>query len=103
MSDFAEAVDALFEDANLSVTATRMNALGVVSSLPVLRRRPDQEQSWNGGRILAEGDLLEIRVSDAADLSEGDVFTIGGETLKIVGDPSRDNYRLVWLAQVRPI
>lgn len=99
---FDRAVDRLFADPNLGVAARRVDVLGEASEVRILRRRPDELTTWGGGQLVTDADLVEIRVSEAPGLSEGDMLVIDGDAFRVAAEPQRDADRLVWLAQLAP-
>jgi len=104
MSAFAAAVDVIFADPNLGLEA-RYLARGLGGGIPVqvIRRAPDQLAEFNGGRMVVGTVLIDVRVSQVAELSNRDRFVIGSVTYEVSGDPVRDAEGLVWKAQARAL
>ncbi|MEO0830505.1 MAG: hypothetical protein AAFY03_08590, partial [Pseudomonadota bacterium] len=67
----------------------------------VVVRRPDQTFTFGETRLHTATTLLDIRVADAPELTEGDGFQIDGFDYVVQGDPSRDAERLIWTAELR--
>ena len=103
MNVFAAATDAIFRDANMTVTAIyRPGGVGAGVAIRVIRTSPDRLGNFNEGRFVVESLSLGIRVADAPGLAAGDTIEIDAETFVLRGDPVRDAERLVWSAEARP-
>jgi len=100
MTIFASAIDDLFADPNLARDATWL-AGGTAEPIPVrvILRRPDGLVDFGETRIRVATHRLDVRVSEAAMLTVGDVFLVDGLTLRVQGAPERDSERLVWTAE----
>jgi hypothetical protein len=99
----AAAVDDLFADPILARPALwRPGGTGDGVPVRVIARRPDQVVDFSGARIATATTLFDIRVTEAADLAEGDTLEVDGEVLVVQGVPLRDAARLVWMVEARP-
>lgn len=97
---FSAAMDALFSNADMAADATWVpQGANPAKDVRVIRRKPDQVNDWAGAQVVQDSEVLEIRVSDAPTLAEGDRLLIGDETLVIRGEPVRDSLGLVWTAE----
>lgn len=102
MSAFETAIRALFADRNMADDATWLPG-GAGPGVPVriVRRRPEEVVDWQSARAVGAGDEVQLRVEEVPDLAVGDRLEVGGETLEVVGEPRRNERRLVWTAEVR--
>jgi hypothetical protein len=100
MSALTTAMQALFNDRNLSKTAFFLPMFGANRSVRVITRAPDVYQGVGGSVIETPTLVLEVQVADCPALVQGDQFMIDGITYKVQGVPKRDSERLVWQADV---
>ena len=104
MTAFDLATDSLFNDPNLAADGLlRLGGTGPAQSIRVIRAMPDRFANFGDGRFVVDTVLLNIRLSDAAELSAGDTVEIEGHLFEISGTPTRDTNRLVWLAEARAL
>ncbi|MDT8858474.1 hypothetical protein RNZ50_26305 [Paracoccaceae bacterium Fryx2] len=104
MTAFDLATNSLFADQNLAVDALlRVGGTGLALAIRVIRAMPDGFASFGEGRFVVDTVLLNIRLADAAALTAGDTVEIAGQQHEIQGTPTRDTYRLVWLAEARAL
>ena len=91
MNAFAAATDILFADPNLGETAL-WQAGGVGPGVPVrvIRKSPDRIAEFGESRSVLPTMSIDIRRSQAATITEGDLLVIGAETFKIIGEPIGD-------------
>lgn len=102
MDAFAAAVAVIFGDPNMAAAATHHPAGGAAGrSCRVHRRAPDVVDGWNGGGVVADSVILEVRVAEAPTLEIGDRFVMGDEILEVTAAPTRDELGLVWTAEAR--
>jgi len=103
MTAFAQALDVVFVDPNLSTPALYHQAgIGVEQALRVMRRSPDRMVEFGAARLVSDSVVLDVRISDCPDLAAGDRFEIGGEIFLVQGTPQRGRERLVWTAELMP-
>ncbi|PRX29009.1 hypothetical protein SAMN05216257_10490 [Meinhardsimonia xiamenensis] len=104
MSALETAIRALFADRNMADDATWLPG-GAGPGIPVriIRARPEELVDWQGTVAVGDGYVVRVPVGSVPDLAIGDRFEIGGETVEVVGEPRRDERRLVWTAEVRPV
>ena len=104
MTAFDLATDTLFNDPNLAADGLlRLGGTDPAQSIRVIRAMPDRFANFGDGRFVVDSVLLNIRLSDAAELSAGDTVEIAGELHEIGGTPTRETGRLVWLAEARAL
>jgi hypothetical protein len=102
MTAFADAVDTLFTDANMALTAFwRRGGDGEAVPVRLVRRAPDLVADFGPGRVVIDATWLDVRVSEVESLAPGDTFEIDGELLEVRGEPRRDTERLIWTAEAR--
>lgn len=96
MEVFTNALEALFTDANLAETATWF-AGGTGSGVPIriVRRSPDQVERFGNSRALLGSMAIDVRLSDAPTLAEGDAIEIGSATYRVATEPIEDGLNLV--------
>ncbi len=103
MTAFAQALDVLFSDPNLSTPALYQQAgIGVEQALRVTRRSPDRMVEFGAARLVSDSMVLDVRITDCPELAAGDRFEIAGEVFIVQGAPQRDRERLVWTAELLP-
>ncbi len=93
---FASAIDALFADPNIGEDAL-WKAGGVGDGVPVriIRKSPDRMAEFGDSRAVLPTVGIDIRRSQAATITEGDLILIGTETYRIMGEPMGDALGLV--------
>jgi len=102
MTVFADALDALFADANIGRDAIwRVGGTGAGVNVRVVFRAPDTTASFDGGRFVAQTRFVDVRISEVPFLVSGDTFEIGSTTYVVQGEPMRDDDNLIWSAEVR--
>jgi hypothetical protein len=103
MTAFAEALGVLFSDPNLSTPALYQQAgIGPEVAFRVMRRSPDRMVEFGAARLVSDGVVLDVRISDCPELAAGDRLEIGAEIFLVQGTPKRDRERLVWTAELLP-
>ncbi|PQO22051.1 hypothetical protein C2I36_14995 [Rhodobacteraceae bacterium WD3A24] len=103
MTAFSAAIDAIFADPNMAVDAIwKAGGSGSGVSLRAVRRSPDQIATFGESRFVSDTTTLDIRVSEAPTLTEGDTLEVGSETFQVIGEPMQDSDRLVWTVEARP-
>ena len=96
MQAFAEALSALFDDANISVEIWHRDGEGRFTQARGVLRRPDEITEFGGARLLSQTTRIDVRVADIPDPRPHEQILIGEETFLIQGEPKRDRERLVW-------
>ncbi|MCE3005349.1 MAG: hypothetical protein ACK5WQ_09195 [Alphaproteobacteria bacterium] len=96
MTAFDTAIQALFNDRNLSKPAFFLPMLGANRSVRVITRAPDVFQDVGGSVIETPTLVVEVQVSDCPTIVPGDQFMIDGITYKTQARPRRDPERLIW-------
>ncbi|MGE0038072.1 MAG: hypothetical protein AB7S93_20830 [Xanthobacteraceae bacterium] len=103
MDVFTAALNAIFDDPNITVEATyTAPASGEPVACRVLLDQRDRELAGISGRPVIEGRTLTVRKSEIAAPARGGAFEISGETLMVLDDPRcEDALRLLWVMTVR--
>ncbi len=96
MSAFASAIDALFADPNIGEDALwKAGGVGAGVAVRIVRKSPDRMAEFGDSRAVLPTVGIDIRRSQSATITEGDLILIGAETFKIIGEPMSDALRLV--------
>ena len=96
MSAFTSAIDALFADPNIGEDALWMaGGVGAGVAVRVIRKSPDRMAEFGDSRAVLPTVGIDIRRSQSATITEGDLIMIGAETFKIIGEPMGDALGLV--------
>ena len=102
MTAIVAAVDVLFADPNLALPAVwHPGGAGPGQPVQVIRQRPDRIAGFGESRFVTDTVVLQLRMSDAPGLAQGDLIEIAGEAFEILGEPLRDGERLIWSAEAR--
>ncbi|MCP4243944.1 MAG: hypothetical protein GY772_25620 [bacterium] len=102
MSIFGAAINAIFSDPNMSVSAEyRAGGAEPGRSVRVIKSAPDAVQEFNAGRFVRETVFLDVRISEVEEPAPGDVFVLGDVLCEVLGEPTRDRERLVWKIEAR--
>ena len=96
MNVFNTAMQALFNDRNLSKHAFFLPVLGASRSVRVITRAPDIFQNVGASVIETPTLVVEVQIADCPALEPGDQFMIDGITYNTQAWPRRDSERLVW-------
>ena len=90
MSAIDRALEALYADPNLAVTAEYASLLGSAFTVPVMRSCPQQEFAGIDARATLGLVQLTLRRSDVPSPVAGDRLTLAGTTYRIDGvEPDR--------------
>ncbi len=93
---FASAIDALFADPNIGEdTLWKAGGVGAGVAVRIIRKSPDRMAEFGDSRAVLPTVGIDIRRSQSATITEGDLIMIGAETFKIIGDPMGDALGLV--------
>jgi hypothetical protein len=104
MNAFAAAMATLFLDPNMGQNAIwRSGGDGPAMLVRVIRRAPDREASWSETRVVSDTVTLQVSAAQVPDLRGGDTIEVGGELLRVQGEPVRDAHRLIWSAEAVPV
>lgn len=96
MSAFASAIDALFADPNIGEDALwKAGGVGAGVAVRIIRKSPDRMAEFGDSRAVLPTVGIDIRRSQAATITEGDLIVVGPETFKIIGEPMGDALGLV--------
>lgn len=102
MSAFAEALEVLFFDANLSVEIWHRDSEGQFTRARGILRRPDEITEFGSARLMSDTTRIDVRVADILDPRPQEQILIGDETFLIQGEPRRDRERLIWTIELTP-
>lgn len=93
---FASAIDALFADPNIGEDALwKAGGVGAGVAVRIIRKSPDRMAEFGDSRAVLPTVGIDIRRSQAATITDGDLILIGAETFKIIGEPMGDALGLV--------
>lgn len=93
---FTSATDALFADPNIGEDALwKAGGIGAGVAVRIIRKSPDRMAEFGESRALLPSVGIDIRRSQAATITEGDLVVIGAETYRIIGEPMGDALGLV--------
>lgn len=93
---FASAIDALFADPNLGEDALwKAGGVGAGVAVRIIRKSPDRMAEFGDSRAVLPTIGIDIRRSQSATITEGDLILIGAETYRIIGEPMGDALGLV--------
>lgn len=93
---FTSAIDALFADPNIGEDALwKAGGVGTGVAVRIIRKSPDRMADFGESRAVLPTVGIDIRRSQAATITEGDLILIGAETFKIIGEPMGDALGLV--------
>lgn len=96
MSAFTSAIDALFADPNIGEDALwKAGGVGAGLAVRIIRKSPDRMAEFGDSRAVLPIVSIDIRRSQAATITEGDLILIGAETYRIIGEPMGDALGLV--------
>jgi hypothetical protein len=102
MSAFAEALEVLFFDANLSVEIWHRDSEGQFTRARGIMRRPDEITEFGAARLMSDTTRIDVRVVDIPMPRPQEQILIGDETFLIQGEPRRDRERLIWTLELTP-
>ncbi len=100
MTALSTAIQALFNDRNLSKDAFFLPLIGINRAVRVITRAPDIYQNIGQSVIETPSLVLEVQVADCPSIVPGDQFMVGGITYSAQGRPRRDSEQLVWQVDV---
>ena len=101
---FDRLYDAVFGDRNLGRDAVLHQVLtGGSTPVRAIVNEPDRLVTFGQTPLQTTARTLELRRSEMASLSAGDVLELGPELLEIVGTPTLDERRRVWSATLHPL
>jgi hypothetical protein len=103
MTAFADALGALFLNANLSVEIWHRDSEGQFTRARGILRRPDEITEFGSARLLSDTAWIDVRVADIPDPRPQEQILIGEETFLIQSEPRRDRERLVWTLELHPM
>ncbi len=93
---FVAAIDALFADPNIGEDALwKPGGVGAGVAVRIIRKSPDRMAEFGQSRAVLPAVGIDIRRSQAATITEGDLILIGADTYRIIGEPMGDALRLV--------
>lgn len=93
---FTLAIDVLFADPNIGEDALwKAGGVGVGVAVRIIRKSPDRMAEFGESRAVLPTVGIDIRRSQAATITEGDLIGIGAESYRIIGEPMGDALGLV--------
>ncbi len=97
------ALAAIFSNPIMARDATLYpGGAGTGTPVRVIARLPDEVTSFGGARVFSETLVVDMLVSAAPDLAEGDQLDLDGTVYVLQGEPVRDAERLIWTAELVP-
>ena len=102
MNAFADALEVLFFDANLSVEIWHRDSEGQFTRARGIMRRPDEITEFGAARLMSDTTRIDVRVVDIPMPRPQEQILIGDETFLIQGEPRRDRERLIWTIELTP-
>ena len=98
---FEKAVARLF--VRLGVPGTYRLADGRESTTRFIAKQADVVESFSDTRLALATHRFDVMARDVANPSEGERFTVAGQTYKVVGEPLADRDRLIWTLTGAPL
>ena len=93
---FTLAIDVLFADPNIGEDALwKAGGVGAGVAVRIIRKSPDRVAEFGESRAVLPTVNVDIRCSQAATLTDGDLIGIGTDTYRIIGEPIGDALGLV--------
>lgn len=93
---FASVIDALFADPDIAEDALwKAGGIGAGAAVRIIRKSPDRMAEFGNSRAVLPTVGIDIRRSQAATITEGDMIVIGAETYRIIGELMDDTLGLV--------
>ena len=103
MNAFASAMDRIYANPSMAVTAVWISATTTEERpIRVIRRAPNRITEFGAGRFVSDTMMVDVRASDLPDPHPGDLIVIGTDSFTIQGEPVRDRERLIWTLDLRP-
>lgn len=100
---FASAIDALFADPNIGEDALwKAGGVGAGVAVRIIRKSPDRMAEFGESRAVLPTVGIDIRRSQAATITEGDLILIGAESYRIIGEPMTDSLGLLFKVELAP-
>ena len=89
-------IDAVFADPNICEDALwKAGGGGAGVAVRIIRKSPDRMAEFGDRRAVLPTVGIDIRRSQEATITEGDLILIGAETYRIIGEPLGDALGLV--------
>lgn len=104
MDIFAGATDTAFADDNFATDALwRSQGKGDPVACRVMHTQPSDVLTVRDARVIARGELVEVRASEVAVPQQFDTVEIPAESLllQISGEPQSDENGLVWSCEAK--
>ena len=98
------ALAAIFSNPVMARDATLYSGYTGGTGVPVrvIARLPDEVASFGGARVFSETLVVDMLVSAAPGLAEGDQLELDGTFYVVQGEPVRDAERQIWTAELVP-
>jgi hypothetical protein len=98
---FTSAIDALFADPNIGEDALwKAGGVGAGVAIRIIRKSPDRMAEFGNSRAVLPTVGIDIRRSQSATITEGDLILNGAEAFKIIGEPMGDTLGLILAYEV---
>ena len=68
-----------------------------------IAKQADVVESFGDTRLALATHRFDVMVRDVASPREGERFTVGGQTYRVVGEPLADRDRLIWTLTGAPV
>jgi len=102
----AAGLEATFALYGVEATWTPVGGGPTITPVQVIKTAPgeDVELGRTGARVRMDTTTIEVRLSQVATVSRGDLVAItGGDTFKVLADPPTDDFGLVWVCEVKDV
>ncbi len=98
----SEVIEVTFAEFGVDAIFTPSDGSSV--NVRVIAKQPDEIVGFGDTRVHTETALFEVRASEVAQPSPGDLLNVDGADYVIQGEPERrDPHRLVWTLDTRPL
>jgi hypothetical protein len=97
---FSKSLDSQFR--HLGTDAEYRSVSGVVQTIRVIARRPEDIYELGEGRIHVENPIFDFRVSEVGETQTGDQICLFGQCYRIETEPQIDQHHLIWTAESLP-
>lgn len=92
---FVYALEAIFADPNIAEDAVWTSDGVGGTPVRVVRKQLAGITEFGSSRAVLPAILIEVRRSEAPDITEGDLIEIGQQTFRVIAPPLADSFGLV--------
>lgn len=104
MTALSGALATIFSNPIMARDATLFpGGTGTGTPVRVIARLPDDVTTFAGARVWSETLIVDMLVSTAPGLAEGDQLNLDGTVYVVQGAPVRDAERQIWTAELVPV